>query len=202
MEVEDLEWALHARQGELALLKQSGEIGLVRRPAARAGLDDQEVAILDALIGEGVAARDVVDVQRLLAELRLADVEGPLGPDFGTLVSESRRDGASSWKVTALNYDIDTTGTVSAYAWAKLAKGVIGTDNVATYTPFQFDKLTSRIALQTSPIDAFGRSTGMKRIEPSSSFGMNAPSIDRQSLRRVTFGVHSSRVSRSQVSGS
>jgi hypothetical protein len=46
-------------------------------------------------------------------------LEGPLGPDFGTLVSESRRDGASSWKVTALNYDIDTTGTVSAYAYCR-----------------------------------------------------------------------------------
>lgn len=46
-------------------------------------------------------------------------LEGPAGPDFGTLVTESRRDGANSWKVTALNFDDDSTGTVSAYAYCR-----------------------------------------------------------------------------------
>lgn len=46
-------------------------------------------------------------------------LEGPAGPDFGTLVTESRRDGASSWKVSAFNFDDDSTGTVSAYAYCR-----------------------------------------------------------------------------------
>jgi hypothetical protein len=46
-------------------------------------------------------------------------LEGPNGPDFGTFVTESRRDGASSWRVSATNLDVDTPGTVSAYAYCR-----------------------------------------------------------------------------------
>jgi hypothetical protein len=46
-------------------------------------------------------------------------LEGPVGPDFGTFVTESRRVGASSWQVSATNLDFDTPGTVSAYAYCR-----------------------------------------------------------------------------------
>lgn len=42
---------------------------------------------------------------------------GPLSDSFGTPVFESHRQGADSWKVSAVNTDFSETGTVSAYAY-------------------------------------------------------------------------------------